>query len=138
MNHQIKLNADALLTATKYPLLSSLLLAPIIILIFNSMNSTLHVNTISMYLNIVLVWAFFSGGVTLLGTLLIGTFSIWLLSSYGTLSSIKASLICGLIVYTISITCFGSFTAEWAILLTFYGLVCGYAFMYGYKKGTRK
>ena len=84
------------------------------------------------------MWASFAGFITLLGVMVIGIPVVLALKEFNQDTCLNAALSGGFITFLIMLGLSG-LSLDWLSYISiFYGFVCGYAFMKGYRQGQGK
>jgi hypothetical protein len=103
--------------------------------------SLITVTLMSLYSNnpsfdVLPMWAFIAGFITLLGVMVIGIPVVLALKEFNKETCLNAGLSGGSIVFIITLGLSGPSLGWFSCVFIAYGFVCGYAFMYGIKKGN--
>ena len=86
------------------------------------------------YFVICILWAFITTFTTLIIAIVLGVPTTYLLFKLGIENKYNTSVFGGVIGYIVSIAWLGFGYNPLQIIFFIYGIICGYAFMYGYQK----
>ena len=130
------INSKALLAALLSPLKLVITLAflfSIILFIITGYNY----RAIYEFISIAIGLSIYTSMVTLLGSLTIGSPVVIILYKLNYPTSFNSAISCGVTVLLISLFISNGEFNFFVSLFTFYGIVCGYAYMYGYQRYLR-